>query len=496
MGLLNNNDYIDPFKGSDYIDPSSNAERLSDQVNRDHARRESYVQRRYVKPAQSDQASRDRQAPQNTRSKQDGRSQQAQGDQSTRGDTLQTMLNDWSTQTMRYAQSMQQSLQQALRQNQQNQQNPQNPQNPQGRPSQPYNPPRIQTERATREFQSTSDKKQRRHKNGFVTVLEIVIIIAVIASIGGMLSDSMSNIISDFDGSTSQFEELSTQETVSEDVGKLYSTGGKALEVNIEGVQTGPEDLNGDATLTVLLTCTNIGKKTMYPHAVADLMVMQNGIELAPAFTSNEDSDRTEFSGAEMKPEKSSQTTSSFVLTDTNSPVVVQLMNYSQHNVVRAAFSFDEVDIEGSLKHIDYAAVPQPEQVDASNFDEDGSVTDYDESTLHFRVDSIEKTSPSYADHDIAFARISWYVENGSKYRAFLNYMDVSATQDGTELHSTYLDDDSYSTTRKVTPGVKMTTTVAFETQSNSPVTFIFSDYGDEILRKTVNLRSIESLEL
>lgn len=24
MGLLNNNDYIDPFKGSDYIDPSSN----------------------------------------------------------------------------------------------------------------------------------------------------------------------------------------------------------------------------------------------------------------------------------------------------------------------------------------------------------------------------------------------------------------------------------------------------------------------------------------
>ena len=490
MGLLNNNDYIDPFKGSDYIDPSSNAERLSNQVNRDHARRESYVQRRYVKPAQSDQASRDRQAPQNTRSKQDGRSQQAQGDQSTRGDTLQTMLNDWSTQTMRYAQSMQQSLQQALRQNQQN------PQNPQGRPSQPYNPPRIQTERATREFQSTSDKKQRRHKNGFVTVLEIVIIIAVIASIGGMLSDSMSNIISDFDGSTSQFEELSTQETVSEDVGKLYSTGGKALEVNIEGVQTGPEDLNGDATLTVLLTCTNIGKKTMYPHAVADLMVMQNGIELAPAFTSNEDSDRTEFSGAEMKPKKSSQTTSSFVLTDTNSPVVVQLMNYSQHNVVRAAFSFDEVDIEGSLKHIDYAAVPQPEQVDASNFDEDGSVTDYDESTLHFRVDSIEKTSPSYADHDIAFARISWYVENGSKYRAFLNYMDVSATQDGTELHSTYLDDDSYSTTRKVTPGVKMTTTVAFETQSNSPVTFIFSDYGDEILRKTVNLRSIESSEL
>ena len=60
MGLLNNNDYIDPFKGSDYIDPSSNAERLSNQVNRDHARRESYVQRRYVKPAQSDQASRDR----------------------------------------------------------------------------------------------------------------------------------------------------------------------------------------------------------------------------------------------------------------------------------------------------------------------------------------------------------------------------------------------------------------------------------------------------
>lgn len=66
MGLLNNNDYIDPFKGSDYIDPSSNAERLSNQVNCDHARRESYVQRRYVKPVQSDQASRDRQGPHKT----------------------------------------------------------------------------------------------------------------------------------------------------------------------------------------------------------------------------------------------------------------------------------------------------------------------------------------------------------------------------------------------------------------------------------------------
>ncbi|MCQ4974522.1 hypothetical protein NE662_09875, partial [Bifidobacterium pseudocatenulatum] len=74
-----------------------------------------------------------RQAPQNTPSKQDRRSQQAQADQSTRGDTLQTKLNDWSTQTMRYAKSMNQSLQQAMRQNQHN------PQNPQGRPSQPYN---------------------------------------------------------------------------------------------------------------------------------------------------------------------------------------------------------------------------------------------------------------------------------------------------------------------------------------------------------------------
>ena len=105
------------------------------------------------------------------------------------------------------------------------------------------------------------------------------------------------------------------------------------MEVNIEGVQTGPEDLNGDATLTVLLTCTNIGKKTMYPHAVADLMVMQKRHRACPCIHFNEDSDRTEFSGAEMKPKKSSQTTSSFVLTDTNSPVVVQLMNYSQHNV-------------------------------------------------------------------------------------------------------------------------------------------------------------------
>ena len=42
MGLLNNDNYIDPFKGADYIDPGKNAEKLSSNVDREHAQREAY----------------------------------------------------------------------------------------------------------------------------------------------------------------------------------------------------------------------------------------------------------------------------------------------------------------------------------------------------------------------------------------------------------------------------------------------------------------------
>ena len=49
MGLLNNDNYIDPFKGADYIDPSKNAEKLSSNVDREHAQREAYEQQRYAK---------------------------------------------------------------------------------------------------------------------------------------------------------------------------------------------------------------------------------------------------------------------------------------------------------------------------------------------------------------------------------------------------------------------------------------------------------------
>ena len=50
MGLLNNDNYIDPFKGADYIDPGKNAEKLSSNVDREHAQREAYEQQRYANP--------------------------------------------------------------------------------------------------------------------------------------------------------------------------------------------------------------------------------------------------------------------------------------------------------------------------------------------------------------------------------------------------------------------------------------------------------------
>lgn len=43
MGLLNNDNYIDPFKGADYIDPGKNAEKLSSNVDREHAQRLSLI---------------------------------------------------------------------------------------------------------------------------------------------------------------------------------------------------------------------------------------------------------------------------------------------------------------------------------------------------------------------------------------------------------------------------------------------------------------------
>ena len=53
MGLLNNDNYIDPFKGADYIDPGKNAEKLSSNVDREHAQREAYEQQRYAKQQQT-----------------------------------------------------------------------------------------------------------------------------------------------------------------------------------------------------------------------------------------------------------------------------------------------------------------------------------------------------------------------------------------------------------------------------------------------------------
>ena len=55
MGLLNNDNYIDPFKGADYIDPGKNAEKLSSNVDREHAQREAYEQQRYAKQQQTPQ---------------------------------------------------------------------------------------------------------------------------------------------------------------------------------------------------------------------------------------------------------------------------------------------------------------------------------------------------------------------------------------------------------------------------------------------------------
>ena len=56
MGLLNNDNYIDPFKGADYIDPEQKAPKnLSSNVDREHAQREAYEQQRYAKQQQTPQ---------------------------------------------------------------------------------------------------------------------------------------------------------------------------------------------------------------------------------------------------------------------------------------------------------------------------------------------------------------------------------------------------------------------------------------------------------
>lgn len=209
MGLLNNDNYIDPFKGADYIDPGKNAEKLSSNVDREHAQREAYEQQRYAKQQQT---------PQRT---------------------------------------------------------PTPPQEPRHTPQQALVNRQTPISRTTR---------TRKSRIPIIIIAIAVLMIIAMNLVGTIVSHGGLDSIADrLDPNTEKYEQLSEQKTINETSGNLYSYGGMALTVTIKNMEVGPTDINGQPTVKVTYGCRNLSRRAIYPNAVADSIVTQNGIELRKA---------------------------------------------------------------------------------------------------------------------------------------------------------------------------------------------------------------------
>ena len=201
---------IDPFKGADYIDPGKNAEKLSSNVDREHAQREAYEQQRYAKQQQT---------PQRT------------------------------------------------------------PHTPTGAPS--------HTTTGARQPTDTNQPNDTHKKKSRIPIIIIAIAVLTIIAmnlVGTIVSHGGLDSIADrLDPNTEKYEQLSEQKTINETSGNLYSYGGMALTVTIKNMEVGPTDINGQPTVKVTYGCRNLSRRAIYPNAVADSIVTQNGIELRKA---------------------------------------------------------------------------------------------------------------------------------------------------------------------------------------------------------------------
>lgn len=179
-----------------------------------------------------------------------------------------------------------------------------------------------------------------------------------------------------------------------------------ALTVTIKNMEVGPTDINGQPTVKVTYGCRNLSRRAIYPNAVADSIVTQNGIELRKAVVTGYNGN-LDLASKKIKSGETSEKVSYHVLSDMQTPIAMQVSNFRHKNLVRSAFAFDGSN--ETLTRIDYSDVPEAPKVDKAAFVEDGRVEELNGTILHFRLDSLE-IQQNDEDEPLMVARISWYL--------------------------------------------------------------------------------------
>lgn len=232
-----------------------------------------------------------------------------------------------------------------------------------------------------------------------------------------------------------------------------------ALTVTIKNMEVGPTDINGQPTVKVTYGCRNLSRRAIYPNAVADSIVTQNGIELRKAVVTGYNGN-LDLASKKIKSGETSGKVSYHVLSDMQTPIAMQVSNFRHKNLVRSAFAFDGSN--ETLTRIDYSDVPEAPKVDKAAFVEDGRVEELNGTILHFRLDSLE-IQQNDEDEPLMVARISWYLENTSTYETFSYHASVNARQGTETLDQDYLYGDDSGLILRAQADVLATSIYAYE---------------------------------
>lgn len=456
---MSHNDYIDPFGGNDYVDPGTNAGKLSDDVNREHALREAREQQRYASPQKSRnepeaQPEKDAAKHPENEAKDFGNDAKDEARANRRGEEF---LNDADDEF-------------------------------------PDEPDEDLDDDPEPSDASETDPLQERSLTELILmvwVVPLVLIAALVlirglsASGPGTLSERFDNLVYSVKMRTDNYSKYAQHETTYEHAGNLYGyDNGRGMHVSIADVRIGPKTSYKDDTVAVTYDCKNISIKTFAPGLEMNTFVAQNGVELTKttvpgATTRNLNRD-------ELKPRESSRYVVYYLLPKSDAPITVLVSNGLFANTVRSAFTLDAIGAERNtgtrLKRVAYTSVPKPPQVDKSAFHEDGTVKRIDTS-MHFRIDSMAKLHDSKGK-PVAMIRIPWYFDDPHKpydhYNNFAEYAYVKASQNGRKLDCVLWHDPNTEN------GVQATDVFMFQlNDEHSPVTFTITDDDKLSMRRT-----------
>lgn len=469
---MSHNDYIDPFGGNDYVDPGTNAGKLSDDVDREHALREAREQQRYASPQKSRnepeaQPEKDAAKHPENRANIFGNDSGSEAKANHRGEKF---LNDADDD---FPDESDEDLDE----------------DPDDDPD-----PSDASETDPLQERSLTELILMVWVVPLVLIAALVLIRGLSTSGPGTLPERFDNLVYSVKMRTDNYSKYAQHETTYEHAGNLYGyDNGRGMHVSIADVRIGPKTSDKDDTVAVTYDCKNISIKTFAPGLEMNTFVAQNGVELT----------RTTVPGAttrnlnrdELKPRESSRYVVYYLLPESDAPITVLISNGLHANIVRSAFTLDAIGTEHNtgtrLKRVAYTSIPKPPQVDKSAFHEDGTVKKINTS-MHFRIDSMAKLHDSKGN-PIVMIRIPWYFDDPHKpydhYNHFAKYAYVKASQNGSKLDCVLWHDPHAEN------GVQTTDVFMFQlNDEHSPVTFTITDDDKLSMRRTFD-PSINSID-